>query len=141
MNTYLNRSYFFDHGIRFQCRQCGACCTGAPGTVYVTTEELTTIAHFLDIPIVVLREHYVYPFRDSLSIAEDIHGNCVFYHPSQGCTIYSVRPNQCRYYPFWWKNLRNEKNWHLVASQCPGIGSGTLYTKENILEFLQHSVI
>lgn len=141
MKHYFDRPYFFDQGIRFRCKRCGACCTGAPGAIYVNRNEITHIADYLDIPVSIFLEDYVCLFPDGPSIKEDIQGNCIFYQPSQGCTIYSVRPNQCRYYPFWWKNLRNEYNWQLATSQCPGIGQGPLYTKEDILDLLQHTII
>lgn len=39
MNRLDQRSNFFDAGIRFECRRCGACCTGDPGIVRVNERE------------------------------------------------------------------------------------------------------
>ena len=35
---------WYQDGLRFQCTRCGACCTGAPGYVWVNDEELVAIA-------------------------------------------------------------------------------------------------
>lgn len=48
------------------------------------------------------------------------------------CTIYEVRPLQCRTYPFWHQNLINQKIWDKEKDHCPGIGKGRRYTKEEI---------
>ncbi len=50
MNRLDQRSYFFDAGIRFECRRCGACCTGDPGVVRVNEQEIAEIAAYL-VPI------------------------------------------------------------------------------------------
>ena len=39
MKKISNRPYFFDRGIHFECRRCGACCTGDPGIVYADKDE------------------------------------------------------------------------------------------------------
>ena len=132
MDTLNKRSYFFDGGLRFECRGCGACCTGDPGTIYVGALEIARIAQFLRVPVSVFKDTYLYPFRDSYSIREDSEGRCFFYE--EGCTIYSVRPTQCSTFPFWFHNLRSEKIWQDLAGDCPGVGRGRLYSKEEILE-------
>lgn len=126
--------YFFDRGLRFRCRQCGRCCTGDPGTVYVAPDEITAIAAYLGTDLRTLTSSMLYPFRDSYSIREDEHGNCLMY--DTGCRIYPVRPRQCRSYPFWFTNLRSRYAWKQTASQCPGIGKGPLFSRDEILAFL-----
>ncbi len=46
--------------------------------------------------------------------------------------IYSVRPNQCRTWPFWPSNLKNPGDWNKAAQKCPGINRGKLYSFEEI---------
>ena len=123
-------SYFFDSGLQFECRQCGACCVGEPGTIYVFNEEIDAIATFINLDRKDFRHRYLYPFRDSYSILEDDQGRCLFF--DDGCTIYPVRPKQCRTFPFWFSNLRSEKHWRKIAGQCPGIGHGRWYSREEI---------
>ena len=35
---------WFQAGLRFECSQCGDCCTGAPGYVWVNREEINALA-------------------------------------------------------------------------------------------------
>jgi len=35
---------WYKDGLRFQCTRCGNCCTGPPGYVWVTPEEIAAIA-------------------------------------------------------------------------------------------------
>ena len=135
MSKLYDRPYFFDKGINFQCQRCGACCTGTPGTVYLIGEEITHIANFMMVPESNFIDKYLYPFRDSYSIREHSDGRCFFYE--NGCTIYPARPNQCSSFPFWFNNLRSEKEWKKVSNDCTGIGKGNLYEKEKILKIAQ----
>lgn len=129
----------FDQGIRFACHQCGTCCTGEPGTVYVAPNELQPLAAFLGLPVSRLIKECLYPFRDSFSIREEPGGDCLFY--DRGCTVYPVRPSQCRTFPFWVKNLRSESAWRQVCLECPGIGQGRLFSREEILDILEGAVL
>lgn len=131
------RSYFFDDGILFECQKCGGCCTGQPGIVHVNETEISQIARFLSLPVSKLVSSRLYPYKDGYSILEDHQGRCLFYE--QGCTIYNVRPLQCKTYPFWFVNMRNETKWNKVERECPGIGEGRLFTKEAILRILNQS--
>jgi hypothetical protein len=131
------RPPFFQHGLRFECQQCGICCTGEPGTIYVAPDELATIAREADIPVDRLIDGYLYPYQDGYSIGEDDTGRCFFY--DNGCLIYSARPSQCRTFPFWLQNLRNEENWQRTAKACPGIGRGPVHSLETILACIHQS--
>ncbi len=56
--------------------------------------------------------------------------DCVFLKENKegqrGCSIYSVRPYQCRTWPFWPENLTTEKHWQRSAVRCPGMAAGGL---------------
>ena len=132
MNSLDDRSYFFDQGIYFECQNCGDCCTGDPGTIYVDRDDISRIARHLNSPVSHLIEKYLYPHKNSYSIREDSDGRCLFYK-NNGCRIYPVRPNQCSTYPFWFENLRSLKVWRRVSRMCPGIGRGSFYSKKQIL--------
>lgn len=133
-----SRTYFFDNGLRFECQQCGQCCTGAPGSIYVGSEEIERIANHLRIKAGRFLELYTYPFKDSHSIREESDGRCLFYE--QGCRIYPVRPLQCSAFPFWFVNVRNEQRWLAISRQCPGIGVGPLFDREHIIEIALKTV-
>jgi Fe-S-cluster containining protein len=44
----------------------------------------------------------------------------------RGCSIYSVRPYQCRTWPFWPENLTTPNHWQRSAARCPGMAAGGL---------------
>ena len=112
---------------------------GEPGTIYVSPTEIETIAASIDLPVDDFTAQYLYPFRDSYSIKEDARGRCLFF--DEGCTIYDIRPVQCRTYPFWFSNLRSEDRWHSVERQCPGVGRGRLYSRDEIVDLIQKSML
>ena len=138
MNLLDQRSYFFDEGIRFECRRCGACCTGDPGVVCVNAEEIADIAAYLGMSVSQVVGMFLHPWENGHRIKEDGNGRCLFF--TDGCRIYSVRPMQCRTFPFWFANLRSESRWNKIDRQCPGIGSGRRYTKDEILNILKSSM-
>lgn len=129
----LDQRYFFDDGLRFECQRCGACCTGVPGLVWVDRAEAAAIADFIHCASVAAAD-FLIPRGEGFALREHADGRCWFY--DQGCRIYSLRPMQCRIYPFWVVNLRSERCWQEAARQCPGMGRGRLYTREEILDFL-----
>ena len=38
--------HWYRDGLAFSCTRCGACCTGAPGYVWVSTEEIQDLARY-----------------------------------------------------------------------------------------------
>ena len=130
-----DRAYFFDEGIRFECTRCGACCTGAAGQVLVSELEVEAMAATIGQEIPAFREAFLRKLPDGVSLREKTNGDCVFYSAGS-CTIHRVKPGQCRSYPFWVKNLRNESAWEQTRRSCEGIGRGRLHTKNEILELL-----
>lgn len=137
VESLKHRSYFFDKGIKFQCTQCGTCCTGEPGIVYVDQDEAAGIASFLDITVEVLTERMLDPFKDGYTAREAEQGRCIFYE--NGCVIYPVRPIQCVTFPFWFQNMRSIVAWNDARLRCPGIGQGRCFTKEEIISMIQAS--
>jgi hypothetical protein len=137
LESLPDRAYFFDEGLRFACTQCGTCCTGEPGIVYVEADEACRIASFLEIPFEVLVERMLEPFKDGYTVREAEQGRCVFYE--NGCVVYPVRPVQCVTFPFWFQNTRSASAWDEVRVRCPGVGKGRLFTREEIITFVQAS--
>jgi Fe-S-cluster containining protein len=66
--------------------------------------------------------------RERLSLKEKANYDCIFW--SNGCSFYEARPLQCRTYPFWPSMLSSRKIWD--AMSCPGMGRGTLHSREEI---------
>ena len=67
------------------------------------------------------------------TLREKASGECVFFERGQGCTVYPVRPVQCRTWPFWQSNLKNKQIWDEVSFDCPGMGQGNLIPVEQII--------
>ena len=38
------KSLWYRDGLRFECTQCGKCCTGAPGYVWVDDDEVEALS-------------------------------------------------------------------------------------------------
>ena len=124
---------WYADGLAFACTGCGGCCTGSPGYVWVTDEEVEAIAAHLDKPVGEVRLTDCRPARGALTLRDHANGDCVYFNPStRRCTVYPVRPRQCRTWPFWPENLRTERSWSHVAEGCPGIGRGAIVPLEQI---------
>jgi Fe-S-cluster containining protein len=124
---------WYGDGLRFSCTRCGACCTGAPGYVWVNPDEIRQIAEFRGETIEQVRKNYVRLVGMGLSLTELPNGDCVFYdRGGRGCTIYPVRPRQCRSWPFWDSNLRTAEAWEETCQICPGAGRGEFVPREEV---------
>jgi len=128
---------WYQGGLRFQCTQCGSCCTGAPGFVWISDEELDTLAEFQGEPREHVEKFYTRQIGERRSLRERANGDCVFYDKAAGCTIYPVRPGQCRTWPFWDSNVRTPEDWEETCERCPGSGQGDLIPAEEITRRLQ----
>jgi Fe-S-cluster containining protein len=127
-----NEHLWYSNGLAFECTQCGKCCTGEPGYVWVTDEELAAIATFLGRPFNEVRDLYSRKTRGRRTLREKDNGDCTFYDRQKGCTIYSVRPPQCRTWPFWDSNVATLEDWERTCQVCPGSGRGEVIPVEEI---------
>ena len=124
---------WYAEGLRFECSQCGDCCTGAPGAVWVSEEELAAIADELGKPVGEVRLLHTKLRGGRWSLRDYPNGDCVFLDPkSRRCGVYAARPMQCRTWPFWPSNLETRDSWDRTCDHCPGSGVGTLHSLEVI---------
>ena len=121
---------WYRDGLQFTCTGCGDCCTGAPGYVWVSREEIEALAGFLGLALDDFGKRYLRKVGSRHSLIERPNGDCVFYE--RGCTVYPARPSQCREFPFWSENLKSRRAWQETAAGCPGMGKGKLYRIEDI---------
>ena len=124
---------WFQEGLRFECTQCGKCCTGEPGFVWVNDEEIDKLAKFRGDVRHEFTAMYTKKAQGKVTLREKADGACVFYDDRRGCTVYSVRPRQCRTWPFWESNLESPETWQRTEGDCPGSGRGELIPVEEIL--------
>jgi len=126
---------WYADGLKFKCTQCGDCCTGAPGYVWVNKEEIAAIAALIEMDVEAFEDKYVRQVGVRKSLVEFPDGACVFFDTdARKCTVYEARPRQCRTWPFWDSNLKTEADWQHTCDVCPGSGKGKLYTLGQIEE-------
>jgi Fe-S-cluster containining protein len=123
---------WYRDGLAFSCTQCGACCTGAPGYVWVNADEIATLAEHRQMTVDEFGRAFVRRVGDRYSLVERPGGDCIFWDRSVGCTVYEARPIQCQTWPFWPENVETRADWEHVTAVCPGSGHGRLFTIEEI---------
>ncbi|MEZ6044868.1 MAG: YkgJ family cysteine cluster protein [Planctomycetaceae bacterium] len=133
---------WYADGLKFRCTGCGNCCTGGPGAVWISDEEIQQMADHLQVSTGEFRLMYTRLIGSRLSLREYANGDCVFFDgKTRGCTIYPVRPIQCQTWPFWSSNISSENMWQHIQRNCPGAGKADLYTLEQIEEQVQRFIL
>jgi len=125
---------WYAKGLRFECTRCGSCCVGDGRYIFVypDLDETIRIARHLGIA----REDFIGRFCETIEgvlVFRSDADHCVFLDGGE-CTIYPVRPRQCRTWPFWKSTLKRDEWQGFIKDRCPGIGQGRLYSREEIDE-------
>jgi Fe-S-cluster containining protein len=145
---------WYADGLKFTCTQCGNCCGGAPGFVWVNRDDVVRIADFLQITPEEMVERYCRKINGRWSLNEGpgpgSEYDCTFLReekvsrrsPDGGgtiklarryCSVYAVRPLQCRTWPFWRENLTSRRMWDHSAERCHGMNHGKRhFTREQV---------
>lgn len=121
MLEHKDYPYKFDEN---RCSTCeGNCCIGESGYIWITQQECEKLASYLDISVEELGIKYLFKVGYKYSIKEKqispTSYACEFFDlEKKQCSIYEVRPSQCRTFPFWeyFKNNIEE-----VKQECPAI--------------------
>lgn len=131
----MGDNVWYQSGLRFECTQCGGCCGGAPGYVWLTREEIGKIADFLRLDVRTFTRRYVRRVGFKASLIERADYDCIFLRrvdDKAGCSIYPVRPLQCRTWPFWNINVKTPDAWASSAENCPGMNCGDVRDSSTI---------
>lgn len=114
--------------LHFECTGCGACCTGdANHYVETSATEREAIRTFLNLSIAWFRRRYLVRVDvDTTGIRLGRNGRCPFLGTDNRCGIYSVRPRQCRTYPWWPELVEKKRGWTEEARRCEGMNRGTV---------------
>ncbi len=128
---------WWKNGLKFKCNQCGNCCTGAPGVVTVSKNELGPLAKIMNITKKEFLGLFTTTENSEIQLREKRNYDCIFWEKRKGCLVYPVRPVQCKTWPFWKRMLSSKKAWNEEAKNCPGMNSGTHYTAEDIKNMLK----
>jgi len=118
--TKLGYNFGFRDGF---CDECGGrCCTGESGYIWISEEEMAKAASFLLMDIQSFADAYLFAAKGRLSIREKEYNGahaCIFFDEKEkNCSIYDVRPTQCRTFPFWdYFKTHNEE----ALNECPAL--------------------
>lgn len=118
---------WYAEGLSFECLpDCGRCCTRHDdfAYVYLEPEDVQALAAHLGLPVGEFRRRWT--FREEGHTALRVEGDACPFLDGSRCSVYAVRPKQCRTFPFWREFLKSPERWEAVGRFCPGIGSGTI---------------
>ena len=134
---------WYDKGICFTCLRCSHCCSGEPGYVFISGSDADRISSYLSMKrdeflsshtrLVDMGTYY------QVSLKERDNYDCEFL-TDKGCSIYEVRPLQCRTYPFWPHVFDDKALFEEEKKACPGLGKGELRSAAEIREGI-HSTL
>lgn len=105
------------------CEACsGHCCCGAPGYIWVNQNEIQQMCNVLKMNSIDFIHAYLNRINNRFSLKERYseHGlECVFFDARHSnCSIYEVRPIQCRTFPFW-EHVKADRAY--LMKECPGV--------------------
>lgn len=112
---------WYKDGLKFKCTQCGKCCTGTPGYVWIEEKEVAEMAQLLHLSIKEFKCKYTRFAHGRLALLEKkVSYDCIFLK-DKACQVYGARPQQCRKFPWWPMNLSSRKSWEEAGKACEGI--------------------
>lgn len=134
-----SRLPWYKEGLRFACTQCGKCCTGGPGFIWVSQQEIEEMAQFLNVSVELFMRRYIKRRDNRFLLIEKKSDNhaCIFFKDNK-CQVYAARPKQCRTYPFWPENLQTEQSWQIAAQECEGIRKDAPLISFEDINYLQN---
>ena len=106
------------------CNSCkGNCCIGESGYIWINAQEMQALAIHLGLSIEELKKIYLNKIDYKFSIKEvKLSSNnfacCFFDLDKKQCSVYDVRPTQCRTFPFWDYFKENKEE---VYKECPAV--------------------
>jgi Fe-S-cluster containining protein len=140
MQTKEN-DFNYPKNVRFRCARCTLCCGDAGKRtrhIVMTQTEAKTISETNNQPITDFahkidgHEPYVHEMQ------KDRYGKCVFLN-KDSCTIYSLRPLVCRFYPFELKSEAKGEYLFSYTDECPGIGKGKVLTRKKFVDLMKEA--
>lgn len=133
---------WYKDGLRFSCVQCGNCCSGQPGYVWVTPQEIENIQAYLEKNNIPHPNAYLRRISYRFSLIEKGNGDCIFLQRTSDnlalCKIHPVKPSQCKSWPFWSELLKSKEAWDEESKMCPGMNKGKCYSIEEINKIKEH---
>ncbi|MBU1698702.1 MAG: YkgJ family cysteine cluster protein [Candidatus Eisenbacteria bacterium] len=124
---------WYKDGLQFTCTRCGKCCQDRedPTFVFLEEDDIQRLSECMNIsPKQVLQRYCQWSGEDGYTLKRKP-GSCIFFDECIGCRVYPARPLQCRTWPFWPWNMRQE-NWNDAVKFCPGCNKGEKHNAREI---------
>jgi Fe-S-cluster containining protein len=129
----------YPNAVRFKCIKCGICCGDTKEKnrhVLLLKTEAEQIAKATGRQVfkfaVKIEDKAPYSYK----MKKRKNGKCIFLENNR-CSIYSLRPLICRFYPFELKVMHNRKYTFLYTDECPGINKGQLLNENYFRKIFQ----
>ena len=119
--------YDFPASVHFHCTRCGICCGDTKEKtrhILLLPAEAEHIADSMSQPV----SAFASEIKDKAPYCFEVrksgrNGKCMFLAEDQ-CTIYSMRPLICRFYPFELRIAASQRHEFFCTKECPGVGKG-----------------
>ena len=105
----------------FDCHRCGNCCRVGHGQVWFEETDLPAMAETFGIKLDAFVNRFVRRVGNRLSLMENPDGSCSLLDGNSHCSIYELRPKQCRDFPYWPQLTEDSRALELAAGYCQGI--------------------
>lgn len=132
-------SPWYSQGLRFQCTRCSRCCRHDSGYVFLSNRDIQLLCKHFSLSKHDFIQKYCqkvdFGFATRISLKEKDNFDCLFWEDG-ACSVYPVRPLQCRAYPFWSHQIATPQQWQELKDECPGVNVGPLHSREKIEEWL-----
>lgn len=128
----------------FHCYDCGDCCRHESGYIFLLDFEIRKIANYFKINEKEFKSNFTIKISENLySLKEKENLDCIFWEKENrnnkgGCSIYKIRPLQCKNFPFWLTTFSSKENFEYTAKRCSGIMSknGRIYKKHEVYKLV-----
>lgn len=99
MTQKVGFDFLFDEN---KCEECGGKCCIGDGYVFLDVDEIEKIASFLHLSLDEFGMQYLRKVGNRYALVElPDKEECVFLDSNNKCSIYELRPKNCRTFPFW----------------------------------------
>ena len=102
-------------------------------------DEAAAIARYMETSEDLFLDWFVRWIDDKLALVDGPEEHCIFLEDGK-CTVYPVRPKQCRTYPFWPEILISKDKWNNEVMRCEGINQGDVVDTEHVEQQKQLTV-
>ncbi|MGD2169746.1 MAG: YkgJ family cysteine cluster protein [Chlamydiota bacterium] len=134
---------WYEKGLKFKCTECGKCCTGKDGYVFLSTDDIKNLSQHFKISVQEFLEKFTRVEYGKIALKDlNRKGDCIFLNKKK-CMVYNNRPLQCRTFPWWPRILDSKEEWESTQEYCEGIEHENAETvpfdtiQENIEKMLQ----